>query len=270
MNKTKSLDLDKKLFLKKFKKIQDNFCLILHDYVKNPNDENIHDIRVAIRRLESAHRILPKNIREKEKNANYVKQAKTLFKLNAKIRDYDIICAKMEFKYKDQTHDLINSIKNSRIEKLDSANQIALKILRESTPKISCNMLKESKLNKRYFKVLGKIELDIQKNTIIALGDEKRIEELHMLRKGFKKLRYSLELASNKEGKTIQILKNLKKIQEILGDIHDSDIIIDHLRSIEQNSKYLDIIGSEVSERSKKYNAFVAAFKKRRPKTGYF
>ncbi|MGB9124158.1 MAG: CHAD domain-containing protein [Nitrosotalea sp.] len=267
MNKTKSLDLDKKLFLKKFEKIQDDFCSKLQDYIKNPNDENIHDIRVAIRRLESAHRILPKNI--KEKNTNYVKQAKILFKLNAKIRDYDIICAKMESRYKDQTYDLVNSLKNSRIEKLDSANQIALKTLRESTPKISSSMLKESKLNKRYFKVLGKIELDIQKNTIIALGDEKRIEELHMLRKGFKKLRYSLELASNK-GKTIQILKNLKKIQEMLGDIHDSDIIIDHLRSIEQNSKYLDIIGSEISERSKKYNAFVDVFKKRRPKTGYF
>lgn len=198
-----------------------------------------------------------------------MKQTKTLFKLNAKIRDYDIICAKMESKYKDQTYDLVNSLKNSRIEKLDSANQIALKILRESIPKISSYRIKESKLNKRYFKVLGKIELDIQKNTIIALGNEKKIEELHMLRKGFKKLRYSLELASNK-GKTVQILKNLKKIQEMLGDIHDSDIIIDHLKSIEQNSKYLDIRESEVSERSKKYNAFVDAFKKRRPKTGYF
>ena len=72
MNKTKSLDLDKKLFLKKFEKIQDDFCSKLQDYIKNPNDENIHDIRVAIRRLESAHMILPKNI--KEKNTNYVKQ----------------------------------------------------------------------------------------------------------------------------------------------------------------------------------------------------
>lgn len=49
----KSLDLDKKIFLDKFEKIQDNFCQKLQDYVKNPNDENIHDIRVAIRRLET-------------------------------------------------------------------------------------------------------------------------------------------------------------------------------------------------------------------------
>jgi CHAD domain-containing protein len=264
-----SLDLDKKSFLKKFKKIQDGFYQKLHDYIKNPNDENIHDIRVAIRRLEIAHKILPKNVREKEKNMNHVEQAKTLFKLNAKIRDYDIICAKMESKYQDQTYDLVTILKNSRIEKLHIANEIALKILHASTPKISANMIKESKLNKRYFKVLGKIELNIQKNTIIALGDEKKIEELHMLRKDFKKLRYSFELASNK-GKTVQILKNLKEIQDMLGDIHDNDIIIDHLRSIEQNSKYLGMIESEVLERSRRYHAFVTAFKKRRPKTGYF
>jgi CHAD domain-containing protein len=262
-----SLNLDKRIFFKKFKNIQERFYQRLQDYIKNPNDENIHDIRVAIRRLETAYRILPKNIRER--NRNYVKKAKSLFKLNAKIRDYDIICAKMKSKYQDQTYDLITTLKNSRIEKLHTANEIALKILYESTPKISDNRIKESKLNKRYFKVLGKIELSIQKNTIIALGDEKKIEELHILRKDFKKLRYSLELASNK-GKTIQILKNLKEIQEMLGDIHDCDTIIDHLRSIEQNSKYLGIIESESVERSKKYHEFVNAFNKNRPKTGYF
>ena len=263
-----SLDLDKKSFLKKFEKIQEGFFQKLQDYIKNPNDENIHDIRVAIRRLETAYKILPKNIREKEKNTNYIKQVKTLFKLNAKIRDYDIICAKMESKYQDKTYDLVASLKKSRIEKLHSANEIALKILRLPTPTISANILKESKLNKRYFKVLDKIELDIQKNTIIVLGDEKKIEELHMLRKDFKKLRYSLELASDKE-KTVRILKNLKEIQDILGDIHDSDIIIDHLRSIEQNSRYSHIIESEVLERRRKYNAFVSTFKKRKPEINY-
>ena len=264
-----SLEIDKKIFLKKFKKIIAKFSDILQDYIKNPNDENIHDIRVTIRRLETAYEVLPKSVRKSEKMKNYVKQAKLLFKLNAKIRDYDIIYAKMESRYKDQTYDLVTVLRNSRIEKLHSANEVALKILNEATPKISDNMIKKSKLNIRYFKVLGKIELNIQKNTIIALGDEKKIEELHRLRKAFKKLRYSLELASNK-GKTVQILKDLKKIQEMLGDIHDSDIIIDYIRNIEQNSKYLAIIESEVLERSKKYQAFVITFNKKRPKAGYF
>lgn len=260
-----TLDLNKKSFLKKFEKIQEEFYQELQDYIKNPNYENIHDIRVAIRRLETAHKILPKNVREKEKNTNYVKQIKTLFKLNAKIRDYDIICAKMESKYRDKTYDLVLTLKNSRIKKLHSANEIALKILCLATPKISENILKKSRLNKRYFKVIDNIELDIQKNTIIVLGDEKKIEELHMLRKDFKKLRYSLELLSGNK-KTVKILNNLREVQDILGEIHDSDIIIDHFNNVEQNSKYSDIIESEVLERRRKYHIFVSIFKKRKLK----
>jgi len=68
------LELDKKVFLKKFKKISENFYQKLHDYTSNPNDENIHDIRVSIRRLESAYQILPKDVRKQEEIKEYVKQ----------------------------------------------------------------------------------------------------------------------------------------------------------------------------------------------------
>ena len=259
-----SLEIDKKLFLKKYEMIIDKFSNILQDYIKNPNDENIHDIRVAIRRLETAYEVIPKSARKSEKMKNYVKQAKILFKLNAKIRDFDIICAKMESKYQDKTQDIVTSLKKSRMDKLQSANELALKIHNLPIPKIPTK-IKKSKLNKRFLKVLDRIELDIQKNTIIALADEKRIDELHMLRKDFKKLRYSLELISNRK-RTSQALKNLKDIQDTLGHIHDSDVIIDYLNS-EQSSKYSDIIESEVLERKREYNAFVLAFKKRKPKT---
>jgi CHAD domain-containing protein len=252
--------LVKKSYLKKFVKIQENFCSKLDDYIKNPNDENIHDIRVAVRRLESAYQVFPKSARKSEKMKNYVKQAKLLFKLNTKIRDFDIISAKMKSRYNEKTHEINTSLKKSRIEKLQDANELALRILDLPIPIIPTK-IKKSKVSKRYLKVIDRIELDIQKNTIIALGDERRIEELHMLRKGFKKLRYLLELASNKE-RTAKVLKDLKDNQDILGDIHDSDIIIDYLNS-EQNSRYSSIIESEVLERGRKYNAFVSAFKKK-------
>jgi CHAD domain-containing protein len=262
-----SLEMDKKIFLKKFEKIIARFSNILQDYIKNPNDENIHDIRITIRRLETAYEALPKSIRKSEKMKNYVKHAKLLFKLNAKIRDFDIICVKMETKYQDKTQDIVISLKKSRIDKLQSANELALKIHDLSIPKIPTD-IKKSKLNKRYRKVLDRIELDIQKNMIITLADEEKIEELHALRKDFKKLRYSLELISNKK-RTSQTLKNLKDIQDSLGRIHDSDIIIDYLNS-EQSSRYSDIIESEVLERKREYNAFVLSFKKRNLKTSNF
>jgi CHAD domain-containing protein len=257
----KPLELDKKVFLKKFEKVSANFYQKLCDYISNPNDENIHDIRVSIRRLESAYQIFPKNARKQERVREYVKQAKRLFKLNAKIRDLDIICANMESRYPDKIQDLVLILKNSRSEQIKNANKLALKVSHLDIPKITKSSIKKSKLTKRYLKILDEIILDIHKNSIISLGDEEKINELHTLRKNFKKLRYTLELASDK--KTIlDMLKYLKNIQDMLGEIHDSDIIIDYLRNIEQKSKYSDITEAEVLERSKKYNAFVVAFKK--------
>ncbi len=256
----KFIDIDKKIFLKKLEKILNDFCQKLDEYIVNPNDENIHDIRVSIRRLEAIHRVLPKKARKQDSINEYVKQAKKLFKVNAEIRDLDIICSNMESKYTDKTIDLVLALKNSRAGHIKNANELALKISRVHRPKVPKSDLKEPKLEKRYLKVLDEIMLDIQKNAIISLGDEKKIDELHMLRKDFKKLRYSLEIASDKQI-TANILKDLKNIQDILGEIHDSDIIIDYLRNIKQKS-YSDIIEVEVLERAKKYNIFVTAFKK--------
>lgn len=257
----KNLELVKKVFLKKFEKIVENFCQKLHDYTSNPNDENIHDIRVSIRRLESAYQILPKNVRRQERIREYVKYAKKLFKINAKIRDYDIICANMELHHSNKTKNLVSALKSSRSEQIKDASKLALEISCLGIPKITKSSIKKSKLTKRYLKILDGTILDIHKNSIIALGDEKRINELHTLRKNFKKLRYTLELASDKKT-TQDILQNLKNIQDILGEIHDSDIIIDYLKSVDHDSKYSDIISAEVLRRSKKYNAFVLAFKK--------
>src|ERR1700745_3489874 len=102
----KLMELKRKSFTKKFENIIENFCHKMDAYLSDPSDENIHDIRVAVRRLESAYRILPKNVRAKNRIRNYMKQAKTLFKLNAEIRDFDIICAKLETKYQSTTHEL--------------------------------------------------------------------------------------------------------------------------------------------------------------------
>jgi CHAD domain-containing protein len=261
-NKMKnSLTLDKKLFLKKLEKISDNFYKELDRYITNPDDESIHDIRVSIRRLESAYRILPKEMRKQEKIRYYLKQIKSLFKSNAVIRDYDIICANMESRYKTETIDLVSSLKSSRNQQLKNAKQVAIKISDLHIPKVSRSDLKNLKLKKRYHKVVDRTILNIQKNMIIVLDDEKRVDELHALRKDFKKLRYSLEIASNKET-TLDILKNLKNIQDILGEIHDSDIIIDHLKSMKQDSTYSSIIEAEMAGRSKKYSMFAVAMEK--------
>jgi CHAD domain-containing protein len=67
----------------------------LDDYIKDSNENNIHDIRTATRRLDASYRSLPKKIRRKNKIRKYVTTSKRLFKVNSQVRDCDIICEKM-------------------------------------------------------------------------------------------------------------------------------------------------------------------------------
>jgi len=68
----------------------------LDDYIKDSNENNIHDIRTAVRRLDASYRSLPKNTQRKNKISKYVRTSKRLFKINSQVRDYDIICEKLE------------------------------------------------------------------------------------------------------------------------------------------------------------------------------
>src|SRR5215469_6626458 len=57
----------------------------LNDYIKDSNENNIHDIRTAVRRLDASYRSLPKNIRRKNKISNYMRTSKRLFKINSQV-----------------------------------------------------------------------------------------------------------------------------------------------------------------------------------------
>ena len=106
----------------------------LDDYIKEPNEENIHDIRKAIRRLEASYRSLPsKKVRKKRVIREYAEYSKELFSINSQIRDFDIISEKLS---SDEKHaaqqNIIRSIEGSiskqRKTKLDEAISFALEL----------------------------------------------------------------------------------------------------------------------------------------------
>ena len=66
------------------------------DYIKDSNENNIHDIRTATRRLDASYMSLPKKIRRKTKIRKFVTTSKQLFKVNSEVRDCDIICEKLQ------------------------------------------------------------------------------------------------------------------------------------------------------------------------------
>ncbi|MGB9003981.1 MAG: CHAD domain-containing protein [Nitrosotalea sp.] len=252
----------KKLLLEKFKKIIKTFTKKLDNYIKNPSEDNIHDIRIAIRRMESVYKILPKKNRKSDDMLNYVKQAKTLFKINTQIRDFDIIRAKLE-KHHAQFGKIIDSINNKRKHQLSAGHELALKLKDVLPPKLKEKDFTESKLRKRFQKIVSELATDIEYNIPLVLNDDKKVEEIHELRKDFKKLRYSIELISDKTD-SLKSIKSLKKIQDELGSIHDSDMFLDYLRGAEGSGELAETIRDEIRERREKYQRFVQIFKSNR------
>ncbi|MDE1829078.1 MAG: CHAD domain-containing protein [Thaumarchaeota archaeon] len=260
MNLKRAIYPGKKLLASKFKKIIKTFTKKLDNYINDPNEENIHDIRIAIRRMEAVYRILPKSNRKCEDLQNYVKQAKALFKINTQVRDFDIIRAKLDRRNPTQFALIIDSIDNKRKFQLNAGRRLALKLKSATEPKLKENDIKESRVRKRFQKIVSGLIIDINHNIPLALSDDKKIEDIHKLRKDFKKIRYSIELTVDNID-SLRSIKSLKKIQDELGLIHDSDIFLNYLKDIEGPHGLSEIIRDEIIERRERYQKFVQVFK---------
>lgn len=240
----------------------------LDDYLKNSNEKNIHDIRTAVRRLDSSYKALPQNMRKKNKIKQYVSKCKDLFRLNSKIRDYDIITEKIQQHEQHQNVNIENCKKrlvSRREAKIREARALALEVRKMSVPKLNTANISDKKLTKRYNKVVSRFANKILLNIPIVIADSEKLKELHETRKDCKKLRYMLELLpvnnSSKRGNVSQLLQELEKMQNILGEIHDCDAVISYLKRQVKRPKFDEITNKIIEERSKKYEEFRTYYK---------
>lgn len=248
----------------------------LDDYIKEPNEENIHDIRKAVRRLEASYRSLPsKKVRKKWVIREYVKYSKQLFKINSQIRDFDIIGEKLSSDAKPAQQDVIKSIEGSlfkqRKTKLNEAISFALELRKLRVPKLTKKIkISNKRSKKRFSKVIGRFATRIEQNLPIVANDNEKITELHELRKDCKKLRYLLELLpdnnhqdqrSEKDDYVSELMEKLENVQDILGIIHDHDTTIAYLKrhkGTRTRSTQIHSVLKRISlERQNKYKEFV-------------
>lgn len=232
----------------------------INKYLKNPNVKQIHDVRIAIRRLDASFSTLPKKYRNGSSLSKYVVQCKRLFKINSEIRDFDIIYEKLQ-KYPSnvQKDNIFQSLKEARSEKLDRAKTIALGLKMTNLDTILDEIgITEKELQKRYKKILSSLISDIDSNFPIVLTNPSALEELHDLRIACKKLKYMLELLPNENKLAVDTRRYLQMLQDILGSIHDCDFTIDYLKSLQQSSGEVQgIINKENDERKFKFEHFV-------------
>ncbi len=228
-------------------------------YLKSPSEENIHDVRTAIRRLEATSKILSKSLR-RGKLSRYLGLCKDFFKINTKLRDIDIIRAKLlEYPEARAQKQIFALLKDRRERLLLRSTRIAAKI-KSSESKLDTTHLREAKLQKRFDKIVSKQNSKIQSLLPLVLEDPKNIEELHLLRKTCKRLRYVLEIDSAQEGFPA-LIELLRKWQDLLGKIHDSDITIDYLMSLKRAKLVADVLAKERNARNQSYDEFVSPFR---------
>lgn len=229
-------------------------------YLKDPKAKNIHDLRTSIRRLDAAYSTLPKKYRTGLSLSTYILSCKELFKINSEIRDLDIIYEKLQ-KYppNDNRNKIIDSLKETRVTKLEYAKNIALTLNNTDASKLLDEIkVTQKELEKRYNKIVANLISKIETNFPIVITDSTKIEELHDLRKACKKLRYMLELLPIENKKALEMRKTLQKIQDSLGMIHDYDFTINHLELNEQPSNEVrEIVNSETQERKLNYERFL-------------
>jgi CHAD domain-containing protein len=245
----------------------------IENYLTDPNKDNIHDIRTAIRKLDASYRSLPKKIRKKNRVSNYVKVSKRLFKINSEIRDYDIIYEKLK-KYSSNSiyTELTRSLDERRDKKIRKARNIALSLTDLQLPQVSEDDIPTKKLQQRFNKTVTRFSDRIELNFPIVLTNSKKIAELHEMRKDCKKLRYLLELLPDENKEMQKTITELEDIQDMLGSIHDDDITIAYLKSTRNPKAVRNILDNEVVQRNHKYEEFIQFCKANlsNPKESFF
>jgi len=224
----------------------------LRAYLEDPDDEdNIHDIRVSIHRLDATFSLLPKQVRRRYRARN--EKYKEFLKASSKARDCDIIAGRLSALGELDATDL----QKKKNKELAKATRLARPL--EKLPPVKLDGALD---DRRVAKVVRRETERISKAMPLVLSDSRRIEELHRLRKNFRKLRYILEVAPAGDRKWYmkKAVKNIKfeEVQALLGLIHDSDITIEYLRS--RGNRQL--LTWEVANRMQLYKKFVRYMKK--------
>lgn len=245
----------------------------IKNYLTDPNKDNIHDIRTAIRKLDASFRSLPKKVRKKNRVSNYITVNKRLFKINSEIRDYDIIYGKLEKYSSDSIYtELTRPLQERREKGIVKARNIALSLKDLHLPKINEDDIPTKKVQQRFNKIVARFSDTIELNFPIVLTNSKKIGELHEMRKNCKKLRYLLELLPDQDKEIQKTITELEDIQDILGSIHDDDITIAYLKSIRNPKAAHHILDDEIAERNHKYEEFIQFCKANlsNPKENFF
>lgn len=232
-------------------------------YLDDPEGQkNVHDVRTAIRRLEVMFSLLPKKMRKQ--NRKKIMKYKAFFKANSMVRDLDVIRGRVAALSPDVSM-LDLQLQRKRDAELKHAIQAGRKI--KNIRLMRVYDVQPRKLEARIDKITDRLSARIKQTLPAVLSDSGKVDELHKLRKDCKKLRYVIEalpaeIAKKYEKKASDAIGrrgssvSLEKLQDMLGEIRDSDITLQYLKT--SKSKIAgELVSKEASVRRRLYDEFV-------------
>ncbi len=280
-------DATRTIFRFLLKVIKANQPQLKHDI----DTEVLHDYRVAIRRTRSAL-VWDKKIFNRNLIARFQKDLAFIGKLSNELRDLDVYLLNQE-KYKamlppvlqDDLAPLFEYLAGQRTASFKKLNrgiqsQQYKKILQNWEAFLNDELSEDSQGPAAAFPVIRLASKRIFKLYIEVVKSGRRIledsedEKLHKLRIKCKKLRYMIQFFTNlyPSEKINTLIKQLKKLQDMLGDFNDLCVQVDYLLSVSnempvnlsQSNQTLVAMGSLIgkleTKRQTTKNSFAATF----------
>jgi CHAD domain-containing protein len=209
--------------------------------------------------------LLPKKLRKLYRKQ--IEKYKEFFRASSKIRDLDIIRNKLAALASDAPNasKLDLQLQRKRRTKLRQAVKLARAL--EKMPSLDVKGMLSPKIELRINKMIARLSIRIKEMLPLILSDATRKDELHILRKNYKKLRYIFEVLPeshikkyNKKVTRAIGGKDLKAIQDMLGSIRDSDITIEYLQN-SRSGLAKPLLVKEAGKRDHLYREFVKYIK---------
>lgn len=245
-------------FAKEYDKFLKALTRRVKAYLRDPNAENVHRLRTSTRRLQAAFALLPKASRKQTKAQKAMARIKELMKVNASVRDQDIILSKLSTYKQNPTYGrLVEDLRKSRKSHLEQAKELALAVQKNPGPRVKPKDLSEPTLQKRHDKVVRKLSSKITSELPLVREDPSKVEQLHVVRRDCKQLRYVLEMSEF--SRPPKPLVALRSWQDLLGTIRDHDVMIEYLQELRKSPEILVALNTETEGRGNSYRKFVEA-----------
>ncbi len=251
---SKRATVSPRLLAEEHQKARERVARALRDYLGDPSEENTRLLRASARRLLTLLKVVPKSSRKKAMKRT-LDGCKKVLKATSKVRDVDIIEEKLSKLPRDHMLELLlGNLSEEREAFVGDTMKTAWRLFEMGKENPDRKELRG--VHRWVRKRLAELDREMARELTVVVKNEGKIEELHSLRKHAKTFRYVLELLPSTRG-SARAGEVLRSWQDVLGEIRDSDTMIEYLGRARQHRAVRDAMAAERALRHERYRSFV-------------